>query len=53
LNATVELKFSRIIANVNGCVPLSGANLNPQFLLLDFVNIGEGFKAADLLNGLL
>ena len=41
----------RIMANVNGCVPL-GANRNPQILLLDWVNIGDGFKAADILNGL-
>jgi hypothetical protein len=40
------------MANVNGCLRL-GANRNPQFLLLDFVNIGEGFKAADTLNGLV
>ena len=39
------------MAHVSGCLPL-GANRNPQFLLLDFVNIGEGFKAADILNGL-
>ncbi|KIM36291.1 hypothetical protein M413DRAFT_20602 [Hebeloma cylindrosporum] len=38
-----------IMAHVNGCLPL-GANRNPRFLLLDFVNIGEGFKAADILN---
>ena len=53
LNTPAKLKFSRITANVNGCVSLSGANFNPQFLLLDFVNIGEGFEAADRLNGLL
>ncbi|KDR71550.1 hypothetical protein GALMADRAFT_143813 [Galerina marginata CBS 339.88] len=41
-----------ILANVNKCVPLSGANRNPQFLLLDFVDLGQGFQAANQLNGL-
>jgi hypothetical protein len=45
-------KGRRIIANVHGCVPLSGANRNPQFLLLDYVDIGHAFEAADQLNGL-
>jgi len=40
-----------IIANVDGCVSL-GANRAPNFILLDFVNIGEAFQAADQLNGL-
>jgi len=39
-----------ITAHVNNCIPL-GANRNPQFVLLDFVNVGEGFKAVDILNG--
>ncbi|RDB16526.1 PI-PLC X domain-containing protein 1 [Hypsizygus marmoreus] len=41
-----------IIDHVNRCVPLSGANRAPSFILLDFVNIGDGFEAADKLNGI-
>jgi hypothetical protein len=39
------------MANVHGCVPL-GANRAPNFILLDYVNIGQAFHAADQLNGL-
>jgi len=49
---TIWNSVASILANVNKCVPLSGANRNPQFLLLDFVNLGQGFAAADQLNGL-
>ncbi|KAJ7339907.1 hypothetical protein DFH08DRAFT_812283 [Mycena albidolilacea] len=40
-----------ILANTNGCA-LLGVNHAPSFILLNFVNIGEGFAAADQLNGL-
>ncbi|KAF9003923.1 PLC-like phosphodiesterase [Cyathus striatus] len=40
-----------ILANVNGCL-LLGSNRNPQFILLDFVDIGQGLQAANMLNGL-
>ncbi|KAG6824539.1 hypothetical protein H0H92_006517 [Tricholoma furcatifolium] len=40
-----------IIDNVNECVPL-GAGRAPSFILLDFVNIGQGLEAADVVNGL-
>ncbi|KAF7358784.1 Transcription factor IIIB 60 kDa subunit [Mycena sanguinolenta] len=40
-----------ILANANGCVPL-GANRNPNFVLLDFVDQGDAFTAADQLHGL-
>lgn len=39
-----------IIANANGCAPLSDNN-KPNFVMLDFVNVGEGMKAVDQLNG--
>ncbi|THU90645.1 hypothetical protein K435DRAFT_255302 [Dendrothele bispora CBS 962.96] len=39
------------MANVAGCAPL-GSNRNPQFVLLDFVDVGDGLKAVNLLNGL-
>lgn len=42
--------ITSIIANVNACAPLGG-NRNPAFLLLDFVNLGNAFQAADQLNG--
>jgi hypothetical protein len=42
----------RILANANGCAPLGG-NRAPTFVLLDYVNIGAGFEAADQLNGLV
>ncbi|PPQ73586.1 hypothetical protein CVT26_010570 [Gymnopilus dilepis] len=51
LDAPTTNSVSSIQANVNGCIPLSGANRNPQFLLLDYVNIGQGFQAANILNG--
>ncbi|KAJ7915823.1 PLC-like phosphodiesterase [Mycena leptocephala] len=41
-----------ILANANGCAPLGG-NRAPTFVLLDYVNIGAGFEAADQLNGLV
>ncbi|KAJ7689923.1 PLC-like phosphodiesterase [Mycena rosella] len=41
-----------ILANANGCVPLSQGNRLPSFVLLDFVNIGAGLQAVNQLNGL-
>ncbi|KAF8151373.1 PLC-like phosphodiesterase [Crassisporium funariophilum] len=51
LDAPTTNGVASILANVNGCLSL-GSNCNPQFLLLDFVNLGEKFEAADRLNGL-
>lgn len=51
LDASNTNNVSSIIDNVNGCVPLGG-NRAPAFVLLDFVNIGQGFEAAAILNGL-
>jgi len=39
-----------ILDHVNGCSPLGG-NRAPAFILLDWVNKGEVFKAANILNG--
>lgn len=39
-----------ILANANGCAPLS-AGRAPNFVLLDFVNLGQGWQAVDQLNG--
>jgi len=38
------------MANANSCVPLAG-NRYPNYMLLDFVNIGEGLKAVNQMNG--
>ncbi|OBZ68034.1 hypothetical protein A0H81_11779 [Grifola frondosa] len=40
-----------ILANAAGCEPLS-AGRAPNFVLLDFVNIGQGLTAVNQLNGL-
>ncbi|KAJ6451712.1 PLC-like phosphodiesterase [Mycena vitilis] len=40
-----------ILANANGCAPLGG-NRAPNFVLLDYVNLGDPFTAANKLNGL-
>ncbi|KAF7354069.1 Transcription factor IIIB 60 kDa subunit [Mycena venus] len=50
-DASTTNGVTSILADANGCVPLGG-NRAPSFVLLDFVNIGEGFKAADMLNGI-
>lgn len=39
-----------IMANAAGCAPLA-ANRSPNFVLLDFVNLGQGLEAVDQLNG--
>jgi hypothetical protein len=65
-NLNVELPFSilapdfvdspitngvpSILANSNGCSAFSGGKAT-SFVMLDFVDIGEGVKAVDLLNG--
>lgn len=42
--------MNSILAHANGCAPLGG-NRFPNFVLLDFINIGDGIKAVDKLNG--
>ena len=46
-----SLLLLRTLNSARGCAPLGG-NRNPNFLLLDFVNQGDAFRAADVLNGL-
>ena len=41
----------RIIANVNECAPL-GSGRNPNFLLMDYVDVGSPLAAVNQLNGL-
>jgi hypothetical protein len=38
------------MANANGCAPLGG-NRFPNFVLLDWVDIGNEFVAANQMNG--
>ncbi|KAJ2921364.1 hypothetical protein H1R20_g15730, partial [Candolleomyces eurysporus] len=42
--------LSSIIAHANGCAPLSRGRA-PNYVLLDYIDIGEGMKAVDRLNG--
>jgi hypothetical protein len=41
----------RIIANVDECVPL-GNGRNPNFILMDYVDLGSPLAAVNQLNGL-
>ncbi|KAF7293913.1 Protein-S-isoprenylcysteine O-methyltransferase [Mycena chlorophos] len=41
-----------ITADAEGCVPLSGGNRLPNFVLTDFTNLGEGLQAVTKMNGL-
>jgi hypothetical protein len=51
IDASTTNSVASIIANSNGCAPYSGGKAT-SFVLLDFVDIGEGMKAVDILNGL-
>ncbi|KAG9217732.1 hypothetical protein CCMSSC00406_0003579 [Pleurotus cornucopiae] len=48
--ASTTNSVTSIRANVDLCAPLAGDRA-PNFILLDFVNRGEGLRAVDLLNG--
>jgi len=50
LAASKTNSVNSIVDNANKCAPLSG-NRKPNFVLLDWVDEGEPFKAADKLNG--
>ncbi|KAJ6566793.1 PLC-like phosphodiesterase [Mycena capillaripes] len=52
IDAPTTNGVASILANANGCAPLGG-NRAPTFVLLDYVNLGAAFKAADQLNGLV
>ncbi|KAK7036180.1 transcription factor IIIB 60 kDa subunit [Favolaschia claudopus] len=51
LEAVTTNGVTSILAHANGCTPLGG-NRAPSFVLLDFVNLGAGFQAAEILNGI-
>ncbi|KAF5339643.1 hypothetical protein D9758_015588 [Tetrapyrgos nigripes] len=42
--------ITSIFANANGCAPLAGG-LAPNFVMLDYANVGQGKTAVDRLNG--
>ena len=48
---TTNNKYS-ILANAAGCAPLSGGGFNPSFVLMDYVNLGQGVSAVTQMNGL-
>lgn len=48
---TLTTMYNRITANANGCTQFA-AGRAPNFVLLDFVNLGEGLQAVNILNGL-
>ncbi|KAJ7073397.1 PLC-like phosphodiesterase [Mycena belliarum] len=50
--ATTTNGVASILADAHGCVPLSQGNRLPNFVLLDFVNLGAGLAAVNQLNGL-
>jgi hypothetical protein len=44
--------ITSIVTNANGCVAISGSGgRNPNFVLLDFVDLGQGLAAVNQLNG--
>ena len=50
IDASTTNSVGSIIANSNGCAPYSGGKAT-NFVLLDFVEVGEGMQAVDILNG--
>ena len=49
--STANFLSCRILANAAGCAPLSGGGFNPSFVLMDYVNLGNGVSAVDQMNG--
>ncbi|KAJ7689910.1 hypothetical protein B0H17DRAFT_1201940 [Mycena rosella] len=52
LALTISVLRIQILADANGCAPLSEGKRLPRFVLLDLVSIGAGLQAVDQLNGL-
>ncbi|KAF9033609.1 PLC-like phosphodiesterase [Panaeolus papilionaceus] len=50
MNAQITNGMASILSHIQNCAPL-GASRNPQFILMDWVHIGDGFRVADMLNG--
>ncbi|KAF9033610.1 PLC-like phosphodiesterase [Panaeolus papilionaceus] len=51
VNAPKTNSESSILAHANGCAPLSQGRA-PNFVLLDYIDIGQGKRTVDILNGL-
>ncbi|PPQ64035.1 hypothetical protein CVT24_008848 [Panaeolus cyanescens] len=51
VNAPKTNSVDSILAHANGCAPLSQGRA-PNFVLLDYIDIGQGKKTVDMLNGL-
>jgi hypothetical protein len=49
-DASTTNSVGSIVANSNGCAPYSGGKAT-NFVLLDFVEVGKGMQAVDILNG--
>jgi hypothetical protein len=50
IQAPTTNSVASILANSNGCSPYSGGKA-PNFVLLDFIDVGQGMQAVDILNG--
>ncbi|KAJ7697687.1 PLC-like phosphodiesterase [Mycena rosella] len=50
VDAPTTNSVESILADANGCAPLGG-NRAPNFVLIDYVNLGDPFTAAAQLNG--
>jgi len=50
LDAPRTNSVNSIVAHANGCIPL-GSGRKPNFVLLDYVDIGQAITAVDKLNG--
>ncbi|KAJ7175088.1 PLC-like phosphodiesterase [Mycena crocata] len=50
IHAPTTNGIESILADANGCAPLGG-NRAPNFVLIDYVNLGDPFTAAAQLNG--
>ncbi|KAL0063565.1 hypothetical protein AAF712_009182 [Marasmius tenuissimus] len=50
VHAPTTNSVNSIMADANGCEPLADGHA-PNFVMLDYVNVGEGMKAVDQLNG--
>nr|THU76809.1 PLC-like phosphodiesterase [Dendrothele bispora CBS 962.96] len=50
IDAPTTNGVTSILANANGCAPFAGG-VAPNFVMLDYVNVGQGMQAVNRLNG--
>jgi hypothetical protein len=50
LNAHRTNSVDSIVKHANGCAKFTG-NVAPNFVMIDYVHLGEGMKAVNKLNG--